>query len=93
MATKKGSSVAGKFDDAKARVEKLPKRPSNDRLLDLYALYKQATEGDVSGSRPGMLDLKGRAKYDAWAGRKGLSKEDAMKKYVALVDKLEAEVA
>ena len=44
-----------------------PKRPSNDQLLDLYAFYKQATEGDVSGSRPGMLDLKGRAKYDAWA--------------------------
>ena len=92
MATKKSSSAKDKFDEAKARVEKLPKRPSNDQLLDLYAFYKQATEGDVSGSRPGMLDLKGRAKYDAWAGRKGLSKDDAMKKYVALVDKLEAEI-
>jgi diazepam-binding inhibitor (GABA receptor modulating acyl-CoA-binding protein) len=92
MATKKGSSVADKFHEAKARVEKLPKRPSNDQLLGLYALYKQATEGDVSGSRPGMLDLKGRAKHDAWAGREGLSKDDAMKKYAALVDKLEAEL-
>jgi len=91
MATKKGSSVADKFNEAKARVEKLGKRPSNDQLLDLYAFYKQATEGDVSGSRPGMLDLKGRTKYDAWAGRKGLSKEEAMTKYVALVDKLEAD--
>ncbi len=92
MATKKGPSVADKFNEAKARVEKLPKRPSNDQLLDLYAFYKQATEGDASGSRPGLLDLKGRAKYDAWAGRKGLSKDDAMKKYAALVDKLEAEI-
>jgi carboxylesterase len=92
MATKKGSSVADKFNEAKARVEKLARRPSNDQLLDLYAFYKQATEGDVSGSRPGVFDLKGRAKYDAWAGRKGLSKNDAMKRYAALVEKLEAEV-
>ena len=92
MSTKKGSSIADKFNEAKARIEKLAKRPSNDQLLGLYALYKQATEGDVSGSRPGMLDLKGRAKHDAWAGREGLSKDDAMKKYAALVDKLEAEL-
>jgi acyl-CoA-binding protein len=92
MAMKKASSVADKFNEAKARVEKLPKRPSNDQLLNLYAFFKQATEGDVAGSRPGLLDLKGRAKYDAWAGRKGLSKDDAMKKYVALVDKLEAAI-
>ena len=88
MATKKGSSVADKFNEAKARVEKLPKRPSNDQLLGLYAFYKQATEGDVSGSRPGMLDLKGRAKFDAWAARKGLSKDDAMKKYAAQIDRV-----
>jgi len=92
MATKKGASVVERFNEAQARVEKLPKRPSNDQLLALYAFYKQATEGDAAGSRPGLLDLKGRAKYDAWAGRKGLSKDDAMKKYVALVDKLEAEI-
>jgi diazepam-binding inhibitor (GABA receptor modulating acyl-CoA-binding protein) len=91
MAAKKGSA-ADKFEEAKARVEKLPKRPSNDQLLDLYAFYKQATEGDVAGSRPGMLDLRGRAKHDAWAKRKGLSKDDAMKKYVAFVDKLETEL-
>jgi acyl-CoA-binding protein len=93
MATKKEKSLGEKFKDAAARVEKLPKRPSNDQLLDLYGLYKQATEGDVSGSRPGMLDLKGRAKFDAWGGRKGTSKDDAMKKYVALVDKLVALIA
>ncbi|MEO8584818.1 MAG: acyl-CoA-binding protein [Acidobacteriota bacterium] len=92
MAAKKGSGAADKFDDAKSRVEKLSNRPSNDQLLELYAFYKQATEGDVSGSRPGMLDLKGRAKFDAWTKKKGVSKEDAKKKYVALVDTLEADL-
>ena len=89
MATKKEKPIADRFNEAKARVEKLPSRPSNDQLLELYGLYKQATEGDVTGSRPGMLDMKGRAKFDAWAKRKGASKDDAMKTYVALVDKLE----
>lgn len=92
MPAKKAKSVADQFKEAKARVEKLPSRPSNDQLLDLYGLYKQATDGDVSGERPGMFDLKGRAKYDAWAKRKGASKDDAMKKYVALVNALEAEM-
>ena len=78
-----------KFEDAKARVEKLKTRPSNEELLELYGLYKQATEGDASGSRPGILDLKGRAKYDAWSRRKGMSGNEAMKKYVALVETLE----
>lgn len=59
-----------------------------DNLLKLYALYKQGTEGDVSGKRPGMLDLKGRAKYDAWSKLEGTSQEEAQKKYVALVKKL-----
>lgn len=92
MTTKKKDkeSPADKFKAAKSRVETLTKRPSNEQLLDLYGLYKQATDGDVTGSRPGFLDLKGRAKYDAWAGHKGLSKDDAMKKYVALVDGLAA---
>jgi acyl-CoA-binding protein len=92
MATKKEEPLAKKFNEAKGRVETLKKRPSNDQLLELYAFYKQATDGDVSGSRPGMLDLKGRAKFDAWAKAKGTGKDDAMKKYVALVDKLAAEL-
>ena len=54
----------------------------------LYALYKQTTEGDVSGERPGGFDFKAIAKYDAWAEIKGKSKEDAMKEYVSLVDRL-----
>jgi len=80
--------LAARFEDAQARVKKLSSTPSNDDLLQLYAFYKQATAGDVSGSRPGMLDLKGRAKYDAWAGKKGMAKDAAMEKYVALVDRL-----
>jgi diazepam-binding inhibitor (GABA receptor modulating acyl-CoA-binding protein) len=90
MATKKEKPLAEQFKEAKGRVEKLKERPSNDQLLELYGLYKQATEGDVSGSRPGLLDLKGRAKYDAWAKRKGTAKAEAMKGYVALVDRLVA---
>ena len=90
MPAKKAKSLGDQFQDAKARVEKLQSRPSNDQLLDLYGLFKQATEGDASGPRPGLLDLKGRAKHDAWAKRKGVSKDDAMEKYVALVDALEA---
>lgn len=77
------------FADAQERVKKLARRPSNDELLALYSLYKQATDGDVSGKRPGMLDLVGRAKYDAWASRKGSSREAAMRAYVSLVEELE----
>jgi acyl-CoA-binding protein len=91
MAAKK-ENVKDRFTKAKDRVEKLAKRPSNDELLELYGLYKQATDGDVTGSRPGMLDLKGRAKYDAWAGKKGTKSDDAMKAYADLVDKLAAKL-
>jgi acyl-CoA-binding protein len=80
--------LASKFEEAQRRVKQLSKTPSNDELLELYAFYKQATAGDVSGSRPGMMDFKGRAKFDAWAGKKGTSRDDAMTKYVAVVDRL-----
>jgi acyl-CoA-binding protein len=82
--------LSNRFEDAQARVKQLRETPSNDDLLELYALYKQATVGDVSGSRPGMLDLKGRAKFDAWSKKKGTGKEDAMTKYITLVDRLAA---
>jgi diazepam-binding inhibitor (GABA receptor modulator, acyl-CoA-binding protein) len=81
-------ALADDFRSAQERVKTLTTRPSNDTLLELYSLYKQATDGDVQGKRPGMLDLKGRAKYDAWAGRKGLAREAAMQQYVALVERL-----
>lgn len=76
------------FKQAQDRVKTLSQRPSNETLLDLYSLFKQGSAGDVQGKRPGLLDLKGRAKYDAWASRKGMSKQAAMDAYVALVDKL-----
>ncbi len=76
------------FAEAQERVQKLSKRPSNDQLLRLYGLYKQATEGDATGSRPGMLDLKGRAKFDAWVACRGISQAEARGKYVSLVDEL-----
>jgi acyl-CoA-binding protein len=82
--------LPARFEDAQARVKNLSKAPSNEDLLELYALYKQATAGDVSGSRPGMMDFKGRAKFDAWTGKKGISKDKAMESYVAVVDRLGA---
>ena len=69
----------------------LTKPPENATLLDLYALYKQADAGDVAGDRPSVLDVVGRAKYDAWAKRKGVSREEAMQTYVALVGQLKAQ--
>ncbi|WP_323750519.1 acyl-CoA-binding protein [Marinobacter sp.] len=62
-------------------------QPSNELKLEFYALYKQATEGDATGKRPGMMDFVGRAKYDAWEKLKGTSSEEAMQQYI---DKLES---
>ena len=83
--------LAGAFEAAQQRVKQLTQTPSPEQLLALYSLYKQATVGDVTGSRPGMLDFKGRAKYDAWAGRRGVSKSAAMSEYVQLVQRLAGE--
>ena len=68
----------------------LARTPDTSELLELYALYKQGSSGDVQGSRPGMLDFKGRAKFDAWEKKKGLARDAAQKAYVELVAKLEA---
>ncbi|WP_111656777.1 acyl-CoA-binding protein [Isoalcanivorax indicus] len=76
------------FDQAQKDVKTLTKRPGNDDLLFLYAHYKQGAEGDVSGKRPGMLDMVGRAKYDAWAKIKGMPREQAMQKYIDKVEGL-----
>lgn len=78
------------FSAAVAASKQLAKTPSTTDLLELYALYKQANDGDVSGSRPGMLDLKGRAKYDAWAQKRGTTRQQAQAAYVALVARLSA---
>jgi diazepam-binding inhibitor (GABA receptor modulator, acyl-CoA-binding protein) len=81
-------SLAEKFTAAQERIKTLTARPSNEQLLELYALFKQGSAGDVQGSRPGMFDLKGRAKYDAWATKKGMSRDAAQQAYVDLVDKM-----
>jgi diazepam-binding inhibitor (GABA receptor modulator, acyl-CoA-binding protein) len=76
------------FDQATVRSKELTERPSNEDLLKLYSLFKQATEGEVTGERPGGFDFKGAAKYDAWETLKGMSTEEAMSNYVELVNKL-----
>jgi carboxylesterase len=81
-------STSDDFVAAQARVKKLTRSPGNDQLLALYSLYKQATIGDVQGERPEPLDFRARAKYDAWATRKSMTREAAITAYVALVGKL-----
>lgn len=84
------STLHEDFETCQIEVKALTSRPSNDDLLVLYATYKQAAEGDVSGKRPGMLDMVGRAKYDAWAKLSGQSSDQAMTSYVAKVRELQA---
>lgn len=83
-------ALSDDFAAAQAKVKTLSKTPEASELLELYALFKQGTVGDVSGDRPGMLDFKGRAKYDAWAAQSGGSRDAAMQSYVTLVQKLTA---
>ena len=78
------------FEQASKDVQSLPERPDNETLLRLYALYKQGSEGDISGDKPGFFDFVGTAKYEAWAKLTGTASEEAMKKYVDLVKKLRA---
>ena len=81
------------FKSAADRATELPKRPPNDILLKLYALYKQGNEGDVTGDRPGFADFEGRAKFDAWNKITGKSTDEAKQEYISLVDKLEQEAS
>jgi acyl-CoA-binding protein len=82
------ANLKAAFEKAVAESKQLPEKPDNMTLLKIYALYKQATEGDVEGKRPGFGDMVGRAKYDAWAGAKGKSTDDAMQEYVDLIESL-----
>lgn len=77
------------FKQAQDKVNNLEERPDNATSLRLYALYKQATQGNASGERPSPMDMIRRAKYDAWAQVKGMSAADAMQEYVDLADSLE----
>ena len=83
-------TLQARFDAAAKAATQLPTRPDNDTLLKLYAYYKQATVGDVQGKRPGFTDFAGRAKYDAWKKLKGMPQDVAMKRYIKLVEKLQA---
>ncbi len=84
------STLDAAFEQAQQDVTKLSSDPGNEAKLELYALYKQATAGDVSGKKPGRLDMVGRAKYDAWSKVAGTSGEDAKQRYVDLVASLAA---
>ena len=82
------ASPKAAFDKAVADSKNLPEKPDNMTLLKIYALYKQSTEGDVEGKRPGFTDMVGRAKFDAWAAIKGKSGDEAMQEYVDLIESL-----
>ena len=82
------SDLQARFEKAREESKNLPERPDNMTLLQLYALYKQGSVGDVEGKRPGFTDLVERAKYDAWAMAKGKSKEEAMQAYIDLIESL-----
>ncbi len=83
-------TLQAEFEQALAESKNLPERPDNMTLLKMYALYKQASNGDAAGERPGFSDMVGRAKWDAWDTLKGTAKESAMQQYIALVADLKA---
>lgn len=89
------SDIEQQFKEALEKVRTAPAsggfKPSNEYKLKMYALYRQAVDGDVSGKRPGMMDLVGRFKHDAWAATKGMKRDEAMRQYIAEVKKVEAQ--
>lgn len=82
------SDLDTRFKQAADDAQNLPDRPDNDTLLKLYALFKQGSEGDVSGEKPGFFDFVGVAKYEAWEKLKGMDSDEAKQKYIDLVDSL-----
>ena len=82
------ADLKAQFEQAVADSKQLPEKPDNMTLLQIYALYKQASGGDADGKRPGFADIVGRAKWDAWNALKGKATEDAMQEYVELIDSL-----
>ncbi|XP_056458720.1 acyl-CoA-binding protein homolog isoform X4 [Gadus chalcogrammus] len=81
-------SQQAEFEKIAEDVKKMKTRPSDLQLLDLYGFYKQAVVGDINIDKPGMTDMKGKAKWEYWNTRKGMSKEDAMSSYIALAKEL-----
>lgn len=84
------SDLEMRFAAAQKAAKGLRSRPDNDSLLELYSYFKQASEGDVAGQRPGALEFVARAKFDAWAARKGMKQDVAMRGYVKLVEHLQS---
>jgi diazepam-binding inhibitor (GABA receptor modulating acyl-CoA-binding protein) len=84
-------ALKARFEAATVAAKKTKKKPDNATLLKLYSYYKQATEGDVKGERPGGFDFVGAAKFDAWAKVKGSTEDDAMQNYIKQVEKLNRE--
>ena len=82
------ANLKAAFEKAVVESKQLPEKPDTMTLRKIYSLYKQATEGDVEGKRPGFTDMVGRAKYDAWAAVKGKSADEAMQEYIDLVESL-----
>ncbi len=78
-------AIAEQFEQAQVDIKKLTEKPSNEELLDLYALFKQGTEGDNTTKKPGMFDMKGQFKWKAWQAKSGLTLDEAKQAYVDLV--------
>ncbi len=77
------------FEKATVESKQLASKPSNETLLQLYSLYKQATEGDNNAEAPANpFDFVAKAKFEAWNELKGKTKEMAMEEYINLVKKL-----
>lgn len=87
------TDINAQFAQAQQDVKQLPERPGNLTLLRLYALFKQASEGDVHGDKPGFTDIVGKYKYDAWAALKGTAQDAAKQQYVELVESLKSGAA
>ena len=85
------SDLQQEFEQASVRVKSLSERPDNDTMLKLYALYKQGSEGDVSGDKPGFFDFVGVAKYEAWEKQQGVDQASAQQQYIELVNSLTGE--
>lgn len=83
-----GTELSERFQRAVAESKALPERPDNMTLLKLYALYKQASSGDIEGERPAFTDLVGGAKWDAWNELTGTARDEAMQRYIDLVESL-----
>lgn len=82
------SDLTELFEQASVAIKSLAEKPDNETLLKLYALFKQGSEGDVSGEKPGFFDFVGVAKFEAWEALSGLSQDEAMQKYIDLVTSL-----